>query len=404
MDPTLEHLKTLVIRPGFLGISGELGGLIAELDWSRTSLGPIETWPEVLKTTVALILQSPVPIVTLWGDDGVMVYNDSYARFAGNRHPQILGLKVLDAWPEAADWNRNVMEKVYRCGEVLSFEDQVLALDRHGRAEPAWMNLDYSRIVDDDGVPVGVIAIVVEPPPRFERSSIPTASASVSTRCSTWRPGSRRSSRALNFRFEMANQAYLDLVGRDVVGKIVAEALPEVANQGFVDLLKKVWESRESFVGRAMPVRLTRSGRKDEERFVDFVYQPMIGADGAVSGIFIQGYDVTDQMRSEALRIAHNAVLEQAILDQPLEQAFRPQAALDAGQPGCATTSPCIAPVRAERSDDRHSTSKGETRWPTLINRRCGCSSCNPCSPSSSRPAWAKRRCSRRRPPPAPST
>ena len=59
--------NNLVIRPGFLGIWARLEGLIAELDWSRTSLGPIEAWPEVVKTTVALILQSPVPIVTLLG-------------------------------------------------------------------------------------------------------------------------------------------------------------------------------------------------------------------------------------------------------------------------------------------------------------------------------------------------
>ena len=66
-----------------------------------------------MKTTVALILQSPVPIVTLWGEKGVMIYNDAYARFAGGRHPQILGKDVLDGWPEAADWNRIVMEKVF---------------------------------------------------------------------------------------------------------------------------------------------------------------------------------------------------------------------------------------------------------------------------------------------------
>ena len=230
---TLEHITRPVIRPGFLGISSELGGLIAELDWSRTSLGPIEAWPEVVKTTIALILQSPVPIVTLWGDDGVMVYNDSYARFAGKRHPQILGLKVLDAWPEAADWNRNVMEKVYRCGEVLSYEDQVLALDRHGSPEPAWMNLDYSRIVDDDGVPVGVIAVVVETTAKVRAEHHSNGERERLHQMFDMAPGFTALIEGPELRFEMANQAYLDLVGRDVIGKTVVEALPEVANQGF---------------------------------------------------------------------------------------------------------------------------------------------------------------------------
>ncbi len=313
----------MVIRPGFLGASSELGGLIAELDWSNTSLGPIENWPEVVKTTVALILQSPVPIVTLWGEKGVMIYNDAYARFAGGRHPQILGKDVLDGWPEAADWNRIVMEKVLHLGETLSFQDQELALDRHGRAEPVWMNLDYSRVVDEGGVPAGVIAIVVETSAKVRAEQQLRGERERLKQMFNMAPGFAALLEGPDHRFVMANRAYLDLVGgREVVGKTVAEALPEVADQGFVELLDKVATSRESYVGRAVPVRLHRNGAKDEERFVDFVYQPMIDPDGEVSGIFIEGYDVTEHKRSESLRIAHNEVLEQAILDQPLEKAL----------------------------------------------------------------------------------
>ena len=174
-----------------------------------------------------------------------MVYDDSYARFAGKRHPQILGLKVLDAWPEAADWNHNVMEKVYRCGEVLSYEDQVLALDRHGSPEPAWMNLDYSRIVDDDGVPVGVIAVVVETTAKVRAEHHSNGERERLHQMFDMAPGFTALIEGPELRFEMANQAYLDLVGRDVIGKTVVEALPEVANQGFVDLLEKVRDSRE---------------------------------------------------------------------------------------------------------------------------------------------------------------
>jgi hypothetical protein len=134
--------STALSRPSFLSGDGEVRDLIADFDWSNTSLGPIEQWPTILKTTVALILQSPVPIVTRWGEPGVMIYNDAYAAFAGKRHPHILGLDVLDAWPEVADWNRNIMETVFHRGETLSVQDQELVLQRHGRAEPAWLNLD----------------------------------------------------------------------------------------------------------------------------------------------------------------------------------------------------------------------------------------------------------------------
>jgi hypothetical protein len=63
-------------KPGFLNGGGELGDLIAGFDWSKTSLGPLSDWPGHLKTSVALALRSTVPIVMLWGEDGVMIYND----------------------------------------------------------------------------------------------------------------------------------------------------------------------------------------------------------------------------------------------------------------------------------------------------------------------------------------
>jgi PAS domain S-box-containing protein len=156
------HCTETYSRPSFLSDGGELSALIAEFDWSTTALGPIDNWPAVIKTTVGLILQSPVPIVTLWGTGGVMIYNDAYSVFAGGRHPILLGSKVREGWPEVADFNDNVMKCVFERGETLSYRDQELTLYRHGRAESVWMNLDYSAVVDDDGSRAGVIAIVVE--------------------------------------------------------------------------------------------------------------------------------------------------------------------------------------------------------------------------------------------------
>lgn len=140
---------------------GELGALIAAFDWSKTSLGPISHWPQSLKTTVNLLLLSPVPIVLLWNEDGVMIYNDAYSAFAGGRHPQLLGSKVREGWPEVADFNDNVM-KVGLAGGTLAYRNQELTLQRHGKPAPAWMNLDYSPVLDESGKPAGVIAIVVE--------------------------------------------------------------------------------------------------------------------------------------------------------------------------------------------------------------------------------------------------
>ena len=305
-------------RPSFLSGGGEVRDLIADFDWAGTSLGPIEQWPAVLKTTVALILQSPVPIVTLWGAPGVMIYNDAYAAFAGARHPHILGLDVLDAWPEVADWNSNIMQTVFHRGETLSVQDQELVLERHGRAEPAWLNLDYSPVVDDHGRIAAVIAIVVETTAKVRAEQRLSGERERLRRMFDAAPGFAALLEGPEHRFEMANPAYERLVGRSVVGKTVAEALPEVADQGFIELLDNVAASGERFVGSGIAVRLG-SDDGEQEKFVDFVYQPIFGEGGERIGIFVEGYDVTAHKRAEALSLVHNHVLELAIEDRPLE-------------------------------------------------------------------------------------
>ena len=124
-------------------------------------MGPLADWTPSLKTAVRMILMSPVPIVMLWGDDGYMIYNDAYSQFAGGRHPGIFGRKVLEGWPEVADFNANVMA-VGLSGGTLAYRDQELTLFRNGGPEQVWMDLDYSPVLNEAGKPAGVIAIVVE--------------------------------------------------------------------------------------------------------------------------------------------------------------------------------------------------------------------------------------------------
>ena len=113
--------------------------------------------------------------------------------------------------------------------------------------------------------------------------------------------------------FEMANASYGALVGyRDILRKPVREALPEVVEQGFVTLLDQVFETGEPFIARGAEVQLARSSGL-EQVFVDFIYQPIRGADGGVVGIFVQGYEVTEQKRAEATIRKMNEELEQRV-------------------------------------------------------------------------------------------
>lgn len=145
----------------FLDGGGEMAQRIAAFDWAGTSVGPIESWSPSLRAIVAYMVHCPVPLVMLWGGDGIMLYNDGYSIFAGERHPQLLGSKVLEGWPEVADFNANVM-KVGLAGETLAYRNHVLRLNRTGEFEDVWLNLDYSPVYDDDGRPAGVLAVVIE--------------------------------------------------------------------------------------------------------------------------------------------------------------------------------------------------------------------------------------------------
>ncbi|EJM56142.1 hybrid sensor histidine kinase/response regulator [Pseudomonas sp. GM48] len=146
---------------GCSGWNGEMAGRIRAFDWSLTELGPLDSWSKSLSSAVQLMLASPLPMVMLWGQSGYMIYNDAYSKFAGGRHPYLLGSTVELGWPEIAEFNRHVVDTCL-AGGTLSYRNKVLVLLRDGVPEDVWLDLYYSPVADDDGCPAGVMAMVVE--------------------------------------------------------------------------------------------------------------------------------------------------------------------------------------------------------------------------------------------------
>ncbi|MDB5359799.1 MAG: hybrid sensor histidine kinase/response regulator [Rhodospirillales bacterium] len=286
---------------------------IATFDWSSTALGPIDQWPRSLKTITGFLLRSPIPIVLLWGPDGVMIFNDGYSVFAGERYIEKLGKKVVDGWPEVADFNRNVM-KVGLGGGTLAYKDQELTLYRTGKAEQVWMNLDYSPVLDDDGRPGGVIAIVVETTERVLADRRIAAEQQRQRQLFGQMPGFVGVMTGPDHVFEYVNEAFLQIAGqRDFIGRSVRDVFSDLAGQGFFELLDQVYATGERVVVRAMELRLRGS---DDVQYIDFVYEPIRDERGAVSGIFVGGYEVTDVHRATAALRALNADLERRVIER----------------------------------------------------------------------------------------
>lgn len=140
---------------------GMMGHLIRRFDWYATSLGPLDQWPDCLMAVVDLVLGSPLPMIVLWGEDLVQIYNDGYARVAAAKHPGALGQLNRACWPEVWAFNAPIYEAVWR-GESRTFTGQKLTIERHGVPEDAWFDLTFSPVRDGSGAVAGILVTVVE--------------------------------------------------------------------------------------------------------------------------------------------------------------------------------------------------------------------------------------------------
>ena len=177
---------TKLREPGIEAVLASLGqsamaDAVACFDWSATPLGAISKWSAALRTAVSLTLRSPLAITLLWGDAGIMIFNDAYADIAGAKRFTALGASVLEVWPEAAEFNRSVLMAVL-AGESLSYREQEFQLNRDGHPERVWFDLNYSPIPDDSGHPAGVFAAVAETTDRVARLEAVSRSAAASAR------------------------------------------------------------------------------------------------------------------------------------------------------------------------------------------------------------------------------
>jgi len=281
----------------------ETAALAREIDWSATSLGPVEHWSRALLGAVRTAMESPFP-TNLWcGDDKILVYNDGYRAVLGAKHPRALGRPGSEVWSEIWPEIESMFPAAVR-GESIYAEDAHFVMERSdGPPADAWFTFSISPIRDEHGHVVAFLNVASETTDRVRAEEALRAARADAERAErrlrevfAQAPAFLAVLQGPEHRFEFTNPAYMQLVGhRDIIGRSVAETFPEVVEQGFIALLDDVYRTGKPYIGREIPIVFQReAGAPSEERILDFVYQPITDAEGKSTGILAHGTDATE--------------------------------------------------------------------------------------------------------------
>ena len=153
MAGKLEQKSTELIFPG----NGEMTHRMREFDWSKTVVGPTETWPQSLKTTLGICLSSKFPMCLWWGKDLIVFYNDGYIPFASKKHPQFIGRPAREQWAEIWDTLEPITKHVFETGEANWAESMQLFITRNDFLEESYFTFSYTPIWDESGKVAGII-------------------------------------------------------------------------------------------------------------------------------------------------------------------------------------------------------------------------------------------------------
>jgi len=282
---------------------GEMATRCRALDWERTALGSPTEWPQALRLAVAMVIESPFAMNLWCGPALCLIYNDGYRGVLGAKHPRALGKPGAEVWAEIWPDIAAIFEDIGAGGPSTFAKDARFLMERDsGPPGEAWFTFSVSPIRDDDGSIIAFLNVVAETTDRIlaerETQSARLAAEQAEERLRAifaQAPAFLAVLHGPNHVFEFANDAYLELVGnRDIIGKPVREALPELGDQGFVELLDEVFSSGTPYVGREIPVVLQHGENGEPEQlYLDFVYQPVNDAAGKRVGIVAHGSNVT---------------------------------------------------------------------------------------------------------------
>lgn len=131
--------------------TGEMAALMRAYDWDAHPMGNPEYWPDSLKTTIRLMLQSNFPMFIWWSPDLYMFHNDAYLPALGKKHPQALGASAREMWAEVWEQIGEIVEKILQGGKPFYARELQMTLERKGFSEETYWTFSYSAAPNDEG-------------------------------------------------------------------------------------------------------------------------------------------------------------------------------------------------------------------------------------------------------------
>ncbi|MDP5199471.1 PAS domain S-box protein [Flavobacterium sp. DG2-3] len=282
----------------FLSQEGEMGNLIRSADWSKTTLGDPENWPQSLKTMTAMMLGNPFGMYIAWGENYTQLYNDAFRPILGaSKHPHALGISSRETFAEIWDTIGPMFADVME-GNAVSFPDFKVSLHRNGYTEDCFFDFSYSPIKIEDGSVGGILVTVIE---NTEKRIVADALQESNARFVNnimQAPVAMCIFRGENHLVEIANEQMLELWGtkaENVINKPIFEVLPELKKQGFNEILQNVFRDGKKITTDELFVQLSRNGQT-ENTYINFVYEALREKDGTISGVAAIATEVTAQV------------------------------------------------------------------------------------------------------------
>ncbi|TCC99481.1 PAS domain-containing sensor histidine kinase [Pedobacter hiemivivus] len=303
------HSKSSFDYLAHLKEAGEMGNLIYSANWSNTSLGNADTWPQNLLTALDIILRSKFPMFLWWGPQLIQFYNDTYKTTLEklNKHPKALGARAQDCWPEVWLAIEPSIEMAMAGDKMLEQEDQLIPKQQDGHPANSFWVFNCSQLYDLEGKVCGLLVTFYESnSQKKSEHQIYDTLRQLAEREARFRslladaPVAIAVFKGRELIIETVNEKMLEVWGKHatIIGKPLKVAIPELEGQGFLEIMDEVYTSGTPYYGNEVKVFLIHS-HKTEEVYSNLVYQPLKNSKGKTDRIMLVANLITEQVKAK---------------------------------------------------------------------------------------------------------